>query len=494
MANFLAGSPFQGTYLIPGTNTPANGGQLFFYSNGTSTKLTVYKDDTTATPWSNPIVLDSGGNLPLGAMIWLQGGQTYTIKYCPSNDTDPPTSPYRTFDDITGMNDVSATTGAEWVVFSSSPTFVSGTSFTLTGDQTATFQVGRRIKTSNTGGTIYSTISSSVFGASTLVTIVNDSGTLDAGLSAVWYGLLEATNPSIPLVADNQPIRSGSLNRSKWLYVDVDAYVPASTAVTLYAQGTSVIVADIMDSPGQGQLRYTNATTLTLVPFNGNRLIVSSLPYYIPSAGVQVTNAGTVTSTTYYVYANVTSGAIALQLSTTSHATNSTNGVEVMSSDGTRSLVGMARVSSTGVFADSITQRFVRSWNNRQSIAMYASADPGTKTNTSYAELNTTLRLEFCCWSTEAWNYQVSGNMQLVTAGVTEITYLAVAVDNTTTAAVATQIYLQQNGTTYGTATPCATQAVRTTGDGYHFVTPINQVSGNTHSYLNFNSTLNLIG
>jgi hypothetical protein len=60
-----------------------------------------------------------------------------------------------------------------------------GDVFTLVGDQTTTFTVGRRLKTTNSGGTVYSTITASVFAAVTTVTVVNDSSSLDAGLSAV---------------------------------------------------------------------------------------------------------------------------------------------------------------------------------------------------------------------------------------------------------------------------------------------------------------------
>jgi hypothetical protein len=99
-------------------------------------------------------------------------------------------------DNLSGMNDVSAQTGAEWIS-GPTPTFVSANSFTLVGDQRTNFTVGRRIKTTNTGGTVYSTILISAFGAVTTVTVVNDSGALDAGLSAVSYGLLDPSHSSI---------------------------------------------------------------------------------------------------------------------------------------------------------------------------------------------------------------------------------------------------------------------------------------------------------
>lgn len=197
MANFLAPDPIQSTQFIPGTNTPANGGQIFFYSNLSSTKVTVYKGPTTATAWTNPIVLDSGGNLPSGGEVWLQSGTTYTAKFCPANDGDPPTSPYWTKDNLSGINDF-VSTDSEWIQ-GPTPTFVSGTSFTLSGDQTGTFTFQRRIKSINTGGTIYSTISAATFGGGiTTVTLVNDSGNMDAGLSQVFYGIISMVNASIP--------------------------------------------------------------------------------------------------------------------------------------------------------------------------------------------------------------------------------------------------------------------------------------------------------
>ena len=196
MAYYYAPDPIQSTQFIPGSNTPANGGQLFFYAAGSSAKQTVYKDNAGAVPWSNPIVLDSGGNLPSGGEVWFTGGQTYKVVFAPSNDTDPPGSPYWTKDNLAGQNDVAAQTGAEWIA-GPTPTFVSANSFTLVGDQTATFTKGRRVKTTNTGGTVYSTILNSAFGAVTTVTIVNDSGVLDAGLSAVSYGIIDGANPSI---------------------------------------------------------------------------------------------------------------------------------------------------------------------------------------------------------------------------------------------------------------------------------------------------------
>lgn len=198
MAAFnYAPTPLQDTFLIPGGNTPGNGVQLFIYLAGSTTKTTVYMDSGGSSAWTNPVVLDSGGNLPSGGVIWIPTGISIKAVYAPANDTDPPTSPYRTIDNIVGINDTGVTSVSEWIS-GPTPTYISATSFSVAGDQTATFTPGRRLRTTNTAGTVYSTILTSSFGGGiTTITVVSDSGALDTGLSAVAYGIIDPTHPSI---------------------------------------------------------------------------------------------------------------------------------------------------------------------------------------------------------------------------------------------------------------------------------------------------------
>lgn len=87
----------------------------------------------------------------------------------------------------------------QWVPLSGTPTFIDATSFRVAGDQTKILQVGRRIKTTNTSGTIYSTVKAAVYSSpNTTLTVANDSGSLDAGLSSVSYGLISALDSSLP--------------------------------------------------------------------------------------------------------------------------------------------------------------------------------------------------------------------------------------------------------------------------------------------------------
>lgn len=176
---------------------PDNTYKLFTYIAGSNTKQNTYTSSTGSVANSNPIILNTLGMTP--NEFWFTASALYKVVLAPSTDTDPPSSPIWTIDNLRGINDPVATvTQDEWVQYGAAATYVSATSFTVAGNATTTFQIGRRIKTTNSGGTIYSTITNSVFGALTTVTVVNDSGVLDSGLSVAYYGLLSITNPSIP--------------------------------------------------------------------------------------------------------------------------------------------------------------------------------------------------------------------------------------------------------------------------------------------------------
>lgn len=175
---------------------PIVGGKLFTYLAGSSTKQSTFTTSTGASSNTNPIILDSAGRTPSG--VWLTSGISYKFILAPATDTDPPTSPIFTEDNITGINDALVNNFNQWIVKTNTPTFISTTSFSLVGDQTTDFHVGRRIKTVNSGGTFYATILTSVFTTLTTITLTMDSGVLDTGISSVEIGLLTVTNSSVP--------------------------------------------------------------------------------------------------------------------------------------------------------------------------------------------------------------------------------------------------------------------------------------------------------
>lgn len=191
MAVYL--SPFGNDQVIASsTGIPLVGGYWNVFLAGTSTPVTTYTDNTGGTPQPTNITLDAAGR-PANP-IWITGG--VPVKFRLSSAA---AAVLLTIDNVSGINDPAGITSQDqWVLYGAAPTRVSATSFSLVGDQTGTFQIGRRLKSTNSGGTIYSSITASVFGAVTTVTVVNDSGTLDAGMSAVSYGILSATSPSVP--------------------------------------------------------------------------------------------------------------------------------------------------------------------------------------------------------------------------------------------------------------------------------------------------------
>lgn len=93
--------------------------------------------------------------------------------------------------------------------------------------------------------------------------------------------------------------------------------------------------------PGECKLTFSGSNLL-LSPYNGNRIVVNDALYAIPSAGIILAATGATANTTYYVYVYDNAGTLTLERSTTGHATDSNNGIEIKSGDATRVLVGMA--------------------------------------------------------------------------------------------------------------------------------------------------------
>jgi hypothetical protein len=255
MANFL--NPWSGRQFVDSNGKPYSGAKLFVYAAGSSTKVTTYKDSAGTSNHTNPILLntkgepaDSGGS---SQPIWQAGGSAVKLVLASSTDTDPPTSPISTWDNISGINDTSVTID-QWVT-GPTPTYSSGTSFTLVGDQTSDAEIGRRIKTTNSGGTVYSTITNSVFTSVTTVTVVNDSGALDSGLSALSYGLITSNNSALPAV---------KVNNGSWTFSKEIVFESTVNGFQYYSgvvPGT--LIFNVSNVTPAGYLKANGATGIT---------------------------------------------------------------------------------------------------------------------------------------------------------------------------------------------------------------------------------------
>jgi hypothetical protein len=88
-------SPLPIQKFFDNAGRPLNGGLLFTYVAGTTTKLATYQDQA-GTPNTNPIVLNFRGE----ANVWLDQTLTYKFVLAPANDTDPPTNPIWSVDNV----------------------------------------------------------------------------------------------------------------------------------------------------------------------------------------------------------------------------------------------------------------------------------------------------------------------------------------------------------------------------------------------------------
>ena len=230
MAYFLA--PFGNTPVIV-NGVAVVGGSIKTYLAGTSTPATTFTSISGAVSQGVSMTLDANG-LPENGPVWMLGGQPLKFRFFNAAGV----SILDDQDDISGIGDTTTVTD-EWTLYSAAPTYISATSFSVTGDQTNTFQVNRRVKTNNTGGTAYSRITASSFASSiTTVTVINEFGALDSGLDAVSNGL-SAVNQSLPLSPIIASINGGQIAGNRRFNMNGDFAInqalPATNADDTYA-------------------------------------------------------------------------------------------------------------------------------------------------------------------------------------------------------------------------------------------------------------------
>lgn len=112
---------------------------------------------------------------------------------------------------------------------------------------------------------------------------------------------------------------------------------------------------------GQCYLSWVSTSSITLLPLNGNVLLINGTAQTVPAAGVSLSNSGLTISTTYNIYAYMNSGTMTLEASVTGHSASSTTGTEIKTGDATRAFVGEVDVDGSGNFEADVRNWFVPS-------------------------------------------------------------------------------------------------------------------------------------
>ncbi len=175
--------------------------------------------------------------------------------------------------------------------------------------------------------------------------------------------------------------------------------------------GWLAVQAALVPATG-AQLRYTNATTLTLAPVNGGFLWVNGFNYPV-GASITISNSTLSTSPTlYYVYAKIAAGAVALDTPSTTGYTIGTNGIPVQAGDATKTLVGMVETGTdtTNHFLQQDGSYLVRSYFQRGLTRSRTNftANHTSSTNT-IAEIDTSIRNSVLVWSGEDVRFGICG-------------------------------------------------------------------------------------
>lgn len=256
--------------------------------------------------------------------------------------------------------------------------------------------------------------------------------------------------------------------------------IPAASLVTvlydLIADAfllVSVALSQTNAQNGQCQLTKSGANLL-LLPFNGNKIVVNGTVYSIADAGVTLavgaalTEGGTpAADTTYYIYAYITGGAVALQASATGHSAQAGTGIQIRTGDATRTLVGMARTTGAPAWVDSAAQRYTRSWYNRISAdCTNVFAANRSTTSATYAELSSGEIIQFIAWQNETALIATSGKMSNTAAGGQQVA-MSIGIDS----AVARETFSQGGEGTDESFVPAVCGLAISFTEGYHYAT-----------------------
>lgn len=367
-------SPLPIQKFFDNNGNPLTGGLLFTYVAGTSTKVAT-SSDQAGTPNTNPVVLNYRGE----ANVWLDQTLTYKFVLSPEGDTDPPTRPIWTVDNISAgvtfasltasiigqilwprdsLETATSTTPSTYIYpyndprrapsfydnqgqtdYGDVPTYIDATHFSVPGNQTTRYSPYTRITAVGASSRANVRCVSAVFGAVTTVTITtaDNGGTLPNPMLAVWVQKTIATEGPGSMVlnvntAAGQVIvnaANGTLTgaRTSWFTLNGSGVADANlNCVAVSPSYSGAYIAGGFASGGRGVI-YTPPTmsleigtsdvARILIPSGGTAIVFTS------DIAVSKSGAGIISTS------GSTSGRISLQINSVESGYLFTNGTEV---------------------------------------------------------------------------------------------------------------------------------------------------------------------
>ena len=243
---------------------------------------------------------------------------------------------------INGLTLVANST--EWTQYASAVTYVSGTDFTVVGDQTAEFYAKRRIRGNNAGSYVYSKVSSSTYNGGTgLTTVVLVDSVLLATLTQVFYGITHSNKTINAIHAEMIPSTAyGALAAT-----DVQAALEELEAEKLQSVdvfGNWVVSGLLGSDPGAS---LTMTTPSGVAHQTGKRVVSAGFTHtYTASKDTydDINSAGTIT----HVEVNNGAGVPAVTADSQRIQKVVTNGSEITSVTDMRTTVAPATANVTG--------------------------------------------------------------------------------------------------------------------------------------------------
>ena len=271
--------------------------------------------------------------------------------------------------------------------------------------------------------------------------------------------------------------------------------------------GTGATTSTVINSGGR--LKANGAGTgLTYCPYKGNLKTTANYGVYtIPSACLTATlssmyiggtaSQAAAASTLYYVYLINVSGTTYLDLETTGHATDSTTGIEIMSGNNTRTLVGMihtdtnTKVWNNGQNVTAGDTNTVATWDNRAPTTTRCGFTQLRSLNTSTeTEINSENRCYFMSWGDSAtFTSDILGYPETANAYWNS----EILLDGSSSLIVSFAFLQSYNGTGANTTLMVAPSSY-TPGEGYHYTTLYGAAPAGTVAWGAINTGASAIG